>query len=132
MKDNIRNIGLVVGAGLAILGGFRFFNGLSNDKKINHKPAYEMTSHATGWFSGHTEYTRYADGSQDVEEYPARGYFSTFYQDLNGDGLVDRIRKNGTGMFRRPAELLIRAQDYQTHKKEFDEADKKLRELASK
>ena len=76
------------------------------------------------------------DGSQDVKEYPSLGhrlFDSELYQDLNGDGLVDRIRRNGAEWkMNRLSELLVREYDYQSDKERFDEADKQLQELMVK
>jgi hypothetical protein len=42
-------------------------------------------------------YTRYNDGSADLKVYPSiiRLASSKLYQDLDGDGPIDRIRING-------------------------------------
>ena len=60
--------------------------------------------------------TVYADGTQDVKEYPGLGhriFDSELRQDLNGDGLVDRIRRNGSELkMHRLSELLVRKNDY--------------------
>jgi hypothetical protein len=55
---------------------------------------------------------------------------SKLYQDLNGDGLVDRIRQNGAEWkMNRLADLLVREYDYSSNSSDFDEADKMLYEL---
>jgi len=54
-------------------------------------PAFRTVSFATGLF-GHTEYTKFTDGSQDVKIYPGLGHRyldSRLLQDLDGDGTVD-------------------------------------------
>ncbi|MBI1973086.1 hypothetical protein HYS50_03705 [Candidatus Woesearchaeota archaeon] len=128
----LKGTGLLIGIfGIAALGT-RGCNMYFNNQVVE-KPGCRVVSFATGLI-GHVEYVRYADGSQDVKEYPGilghRLLSSEFHQDLNGDGLVDRIRKHGpewkvhsfTG-------LLIREHDYTTHKESFDAADKQLQEL---
>lgn len=93
-----------------------------------NKPGYHAESFSTG-IVGHTIYTKYSDGSQDAIVVPdlpwSRG---RFHQDLDGDGLVDRIRPVRGGF----KDILIRSIDYQSHKEEFDEADKQLKELIQK
>lgn len=94
--------------------------------------AYRSVSRAKG-LSGHIEYTRYADGSRDVRVYHPLGhkiFDSELHQDFNGDGKVDRIRVDGADLkFNSLTEILVREQDYKTHRKRFDEADRQLQEL---
>ncbi|OIO61682.1 hypothetical protein COY26_01945 [Candidatus Woesearchaeota archaeon CG_4_10_14_0_2_um_filter_33_10] len=134
MKDTLKMIGLYVGVTLALLGLARGINIHFNNRTIN-KPAYYMESRAIG-LSGHVEYIKYADGSQDVKEYPGFGhrlFDSQLSQDLDGDGLVDRIRKNGSEFkMNGLSELLVRKYDYESNKERFDKEDKKLQELATK
>ncbi len=73
------------------LGVTKGLNHYLNDNEIN-APGYKSVSYATG-LSGHVEYTRYSDGSQDVKIYPGLGhrlFDSELHQDLNGDGHVDK------------------------------------------
>ncbi len=126
---------VIVGAMIAVsLVGVRGCNMAWNNRTLN-KPAYTSVNYATG-LSGHVEYTRYADGSQDVKDYPSLGhrlFDSELHQDLNGDGLVDRIRQNGAEWkMNRLTDLLVRENDYQDNKNRFDEADKQLQELMVK
>jgi len=99
------------------------------------KPGYYAVTRATG-FNGHKEYIRYTDGSQEIKVYPSLGhrtFGSKVYQDLDGDNLVDRIRNHGPEWkMHRMGELLIRGNDYQDHKSDFDKADQQLQELAAK
>ncbi len=124
-------VGLPIAVGCLIGRGCNnFFN-----NKIMNKPAYYSVSYATG-LSGHVEYTRYKDGSQEFKEYPGlgHGFFdSDLCQDFNGDGKIDRIRKNGAEWkMNSLTEILVRESDYNSHKKRFDDADKMLKELKEK
>ena len=134
MKDVSKTIGAGVAIVAALLGGVRGCNMAWNNRTLD-KPAYTSVNYATG-LTGHIEYTRYADGSQDVKEYPGLGhrlFDSELHQDLNGDGFVDRIRQNGAEWkMNRLSELLVREQDYQTNKNIFYEADNQLQELIAK
>jgi hypothetical protein len=98
-------------------------------------PTYEMESYSTGIY-GHVEYVVYSDGSQDIKVYPNlshRNSQSELYQDLNGDGSVDRIRLQGSELkFNRLNDILVRDSDYSTHTEQFDEADQMLQELMEK
>ncbi len=128
----------IIGAGAliiaALLSATRDCNKVWNNRTL-HKPAYISVNYATG-LTGHVEYTKYTDGSQDVKEYPGLGHRlmdSELHQDLNGDGLVDRIRQNGAEWkMNSLSELLVREHDYQTNKEKFDEADRQLQELMTK
>jgi len=134
MNYTLKIIGIYVGVFVASLGLTKGYNMLCNNRTIN-KPAYHMESRAIG-LNGHIEYTKYADNSQDVKEYPGLGhrlFDSQLFQDLNGDNLVDIIRKNGSELkMNRVTELLVRKHDYNSNKERFDKADKKLQELAKK
>jgi len=94
--------------------------------------SHQTVSYSTG-ITGHVEYTRYKDGSQDVKVYPGVGHRlwdSDLFQDLNGDGKVDRIRRNGPEWkVNSLTEVLVRKQDYETNRERFDKADARLREL---
>jgi hypothetical protein len=110
------------------------FRGCQNysNKKISH-PAYAAVSYATG-SSGHIEYAKYRDGSQDVKIEPEYNYSERlFYQDLDGDGRVDRIRinKGSTSNYCLDT-ILVRENDYEKNKEMFDEADRTLKGLAEK
>lgn len=136
IKLNYRMKELIIGAAVlaALGGGMRACNNSWNNRIIE-KPTHYTTSYATG-LTGHVEYTRYTDGSQDVKRYPGLGHRlwdSELHQDLDGDGLVDRIRKNGAEWkMNRLNELLIREYDYDDNQERFDSADKQLQELAAK
>jgi len=134
MKDKLKTIGVVATIVAALLGGVRGCNMAWNNRTFD-RPAYTSVNYATG-LTGHIEYTRYADGSQDVKEYPGLGhrlFDSELHQDLNCDGLVDKIRRNGAEWkMNRLSELLVREHDYHANKGRFDEADKQLQELMAK
>ena len=138
MKDSTIE-GLIfagITAGVFLIGGLigRGCNMLCNNRKIN-KPAYKTVSYATG-LNGHVEYTRYKDGSQDVKIYPGLGHRmwdSELNQDLDGNGKIDRIRKNGSELkMNKLSELLVREHDYKEHKERFDKADGRLKGLMEK
>jgi hypothetical protein len=114
---------------LCARGCNHYFNNQNISKKL-----YHLVSEPYGLNRGHIEYIRYADGSQDVKIYGNfRDSKSSFYQDLDGDGRVDRIRINSSRFkANRLSGLFIREQDYETHKEEFDKADRKLQELINK
>ena len=105
-----------------------------NNRNLD-KPGYQTESYATG-LTGHIEFTRYSDGSMDVKEYPGLGhrmFDSELHQDINGDGLIDRIRKNGAEWkMNHLSELLVRKHDYDSHKEKFNEADARLKDLITK
>jgi len=127
-------LGIYIGVfGLALLGA-RGCNSLLNNRTIN-KSTHQTVSYATG-INGHVEYTKYVGGSQDVKIYPGLGHRlwdSELHQDLDGDGYVDRIRKNGSELkANRLTEILIRGLDYDTHKDRFDKADERLQKLMEK
>ena len=106
------------------------------DMAWNHgtvdKGTYKTAFYAIG-LNGHVEYTKYMDGSQDILLYPGLGFNffdSELYQDLDGDGRIDRIRQNAAEWKMNTLnEILIRKQDYERHKKRFDEADVLLRKI---
>jgi hypothetical protein len=102
-------------------------------QKITH-PSYNAVSFTTGFTLGHIEYTRYKDSSQDVKIEPKWNYQDRlFYQDLDGDNVVDRIRINsGSTKSECLDTILVRENDYEKNKEQFDDADKTLRELAEK
>ncbi|MCK9595871.1 hypothetical protein M0R19_01660 [Candidatus Pacearchaeota archaeon] len=124
-------IAAIMGTALGITRiGNNFFN-----NKIRKKPTYYSVSYATG-ITGHMNYVSYSDGSQEFKEYPGLGhrwFDSDLCQDFNGDGKVDRIRRNGAEWkYNSLTEILVREYDYDSHKKRFDDADRKLKELNSK
>ena len=131
---SIKEIGLLVGALCTMALATRGCNSAFNNITINNA-AYHTESYATG-LTGHVEYTRYSNGSQDIKIYPGlshRLFGSELHQDLNGDGLVDRIRQDGPEWkMHRLNGILVREFDYSTNKKRFDEADRQLRELMEK
>jgi len=94
---------------------------------------YVIEVHATG-ISGRVEYARCSDGSFFVRLVPSFHFGSElFYQDFDGDGLVDKIEST-TGYFLIREEIpiketLARVQDYSLNKEKFGEADKLLRQL---
>jgi len=134
MKDTLKMIGIYAVMFAALLGGVRGCNMAWNNRSLD-KPAYQTESYATG-LTGHVEFTRYSDGSMDVKEYPGLGhriFDSELHQDLNGDGFVDRIRRNGAELkMNRLSEILVRENDYQANKERFDKADTQLQDLIAK
>ena len=130
MDKDFRSILLYVAATLAMVGATRGCNEFFNTRSIT-TPAHHTESYATG-LTGHVEFTRYTDGAKDIMIYPGlpRLFDSELLQDLEGDGIVDRIRQNGADWnFHQLTRLLARTPDYAVHKKQFDEADQKLVEL---
>lgn len=134
MDELPKKIGLYTLAIATLLGAGRGCNLMCNDRTVDN-PAFKMNSYAIG-LNGHLEYIVYSDGSQDVKEYPGSGHRwhdSELHQDLDGDGFVDRIRKNGSEFkMNRLSELLVRKHDYFSNKERFDEADLQLQELMKK
>ncbi len=88
---------LTVGSAVALtLLGIRGCNNFLNNKHINKGRMFsyhETISYATG-LAGHVEFTIYTHGPHDVKIYPGHRFFdSRLYQDLDGDGHVDRIKR---------------------------------------
>jgi len=119
-----------------LLGGLRGCNMLWNNTETL-TPSRHTISHATG-LVGHNEYTQYANKSVDLKVYPGnpfghRWFESRLYQDLNGDGKVDRIRINGPEFtLHHLKDILSREGDYASHKEDFDLGDKLLTEESKK
>ncbi len=130
LKTIVTGLVIIVGGICGVIG----YNVALNNRTL-FRPGYTSVNYATG-LTGHTEYTRYADGSQDVNKYPGivyRALDSEFHQDLNGDGLVDRIRRNGAEWkMNRLGKVLVRKLDYPSHSKMFDKADEQLQALMAK
>ena len=119
----------VVGAIVGILLSPWGCNRVLNNRNIK-SPGKQTISYASG-IIGHKEYTKYEDGSADLKVYPDiighRYASSKLYEDLNGDGLVDKIRINGPEfLMHRLNKILVRKYDYQSNQSEFDKADKEL------
>ena len=121
--------------GLCLLGT-RGCNMIWNDSETT-TPSRHTISHATG-LVGHNEYTRYKDGSADLKIYPGnplghRWFESKLYQDLDGDGKVDRIRINGSEFsLHHLRDIFSRNQDYTAHSEEFNLGDRLLAEESKK
>ena len=117
-----------------LIGGAFLINSAWNNKSIKND-SYSLISYATG-IAGHVEYVKYSDSSQEVKTYPNLGhrlFISEFNQDINGDGLVDRIRQNRSELGANSLKkLLVRANHYPTNQEAFDKADKQLQELMIK
>jgi len=133
-RPKASSLGIVTGiSAVLLLLGTRGCSMAWNNWEVK-KTGYRSRSFATG-ISGHTEYTLYSDGSQDVKIYHGLGHRaidSELLQDLDGDGKVDRIRVNGSEIkMNSLRELLIREHDYDEHKERFDEADEEMQELAA-
>ena len=135
---------LVKGLRLAFLGGAAFFGTRWYNTERNHKTletaSYTMNSYDIGFF-GRVRRTRFDDNVTHVEVYPKFHYRVSgygLYVDSNGDDIADEIirtypewgenyKKKGN-----KKEELTRKKDYNSHKQQFDEGDKKLRELTEK
>ncbi|MFT4308219.1 MAG: hypothetical protein ACMXYM_02510 [Candidatus Woesearchaeota archaeon] len=130
--------GLGLAAALAIgLGGLGFVTGLNaalNTQTII-TPSHTTITRPQGLL-GHVELTVFADGSAEVKRYHGFGhrfFASDFYQDLNGDGRVDRIRRNGPEFaMNRHLGVHVREHDYPEHSDLFDRADAEVRRLLEK
>ena len=127
----IAAIGIIAGGTILVTKGC---NRKYNTQDITTS-AYHMVSEPKG-LSGHTEYVHFTDGKKELKIYPAGGHrynSSTLYIDFNGDGKVDEIRVNGSeNRMNRLKELLVRDYDYPSHKQEFTDADKELKEAIAK
>jgi hypothetical protein len=134
IKEYVKPILLTGVTLLTVLGLSKGCNMLLNNRSIDH-PGYKFESRALGPFS-HTQFIEFADGSYEIKKYPIFGlrtFSSELYQDLNGDGLVDRIRRNGPEwQMNRLVELLDRKHDYETHTERFERADQELQELITR
>ncbi len=101
-----------------------------NNKEIK-KPGVHAISRGTG-LSGHKEYVRFSDGSEEVKVYHSLGHRSMrsyTYYNTNGDDSVDRIRVQGSVLSsNKLVDMLVRDTDYQENEEEFDKADKTLLE----
>ena len=120
---NIAVIGAALGLG-------RVCNSAFNDRTVE-APGYVTVSYSTG-LNGHVEYTSFADGSQEAKVYPNLGHRmsdSMLYQDLDSDGLVDRIRESGPEWKFHRNTLLVREFDEAGHDEDFSKADALLKEL---
>ncbi len=109
--------------GPVLLGGLAIANRVLYNKTID-KPTYHLVSHAKG-IAGRTEYVKYRDGSQEFRNLSILR--DEYNQDINGDGVVDRIR-GYRGVRHRG--ILVREEDYTKYQKEFDEADRELEKLS--
>jgi hypothetical protein len=121
--------------GLCLLG-MRGCNMLWNNSETI-TPSRHTLSRAAG-LVGHQEYTKYADGSADLKVYPGnplghRWFESRLYQDLNGDGKVERIRINGPEFtLHHLKDILSRDAEYSSHKEDFDLGERILAEESKK
>lgn len=121
-------IGWGVTVGL-ILAGFAGCNHVKNNKIVRSQ-GYTCYSEARS-ITGHNEFVMYENGSQELKIFP-NGSFSgfSFYQDVNGDNLVDRIHNHATAWNVHELEVLLdREYDYHNNKEVFDAADKELSEI---
>jgi hypothetical protein len=129
MKEETNTILSKVIGGLLLLGLSRGCNMAFNNRNIT-TPAAKISSRATGLI-GHVEKVEYSDGMADVKVYPSfwghRYASSRLYQDIDGDGLVDKIRINGPEwQMNRLKYVLDRVHDYEKWKDQFDYGDKLL------
>ena len=106
-----------------------------NNRRVND-PGFERVSYATGIY-GRVEYIKCTDGSQEVKIYPgilSHQYGDSFlYVDSDGDGKVDKIRRDGSAIKMNSLRaFLLREFHYESHREEFDKADAKLQDLMKK
>ncbi|HLC81083.1 MAG TPA: hypothetical protein VJH68_00315 [Candidatus Nanoarchaeia archaeon] len=138
MRDSLKIIRISAGIiGTMLLGykGYYLTGNNSSGEKLAYeieRSGYQIELHTTG-LPGFVEFTRFPDGSQEVKIYPrfpTKSFNRELHQDLNGDGLVDRIMCNGAEWkIDQSGELLIRKQDYDAHRERFNEADRQLQKL---
>jgi len=131
MKDRTIIALAIVGVIATPLAIMRGCNSYFNNKEVDH-PSYQTHSFATG-IDGHTEFTRYEDGSQEVLTIPSlhRMWESRISLDIDGDNIVDRIRIIDGEHKSNKSELLIREDDFDGDRgSEFYYEDKKMRELS--
>ena len=109
-------------------------NRLLNNRTFN-EPGYCGVSFATG-LNGHTEFLTFANGSVEVKVYPGIGHRlwdSDLFQDHEGNGSVDTMRRNGAEWkANRLSHMLVRSHDYQKNRELFDDADQLLKKLKNK
>ena len=136
-RPKIRCVSWIISYSLFLGIGFlitRGCNNLFNNKQMKSN-FYSTDSYAIG-ITGHVEYTRYNDKSKEIKVYPGLGhrlFDSELLQDLNGDGKIDRIRRNGAEWkVNSLIEILVREYDFDKNKDRFDEADKMLMGLIEK
>jgi hypothetical protein len=93
--------------------------------KVDVQPEYTFVSE--GNFLGIKEYTRYDSGHQELRiTGPIFGQLNDFYEDTNGDGLVDIIKESSGWSGPRTANILTRAKDYNSNQELFSDADKEI------
>lgn len=136
LNKNIVAVGVFVAFTSTSLGISYLYNRALINGRIVSSPEYIMISETKGF--GYTEYTKYKDGSQDIKEYPSFRFLvsADLIQDLNGDGKADRIRIEGpkweSHKLHKLTEILVRESDYNSHKEDFDLADKSLAKSQAK
>jgi len=126
---------LVIGGILAAILGTGFFGTAICNRQLNEREITTDSYHqysTTKKLLGHQDYIRYADGSREVVVAGPNSPYTglTHLIDSNGDGIVEKIFKHGppfATMMR--TNILIRAEDYRTHQKDFDDADELLRKM---
>jgi len=117
---------------LIVLGittlGHKGCNNYFNNRVFSNK-SYQTVSYTTG-ILGHVDFTVYSDCSSDIKVYSKKGhrfFDSELQQDLDGDGIVDRIRREGSEIkANRLVGILVRKDDYDSNKSSFDRADRML------
>jgi len=133
MSDSWMVGGVLLAGVAAMLGITRGCNMACNNQTLSH-PNHTTHSYATG-IGGHIEYTTYSDGTSDIKRFPDlhRVYESEFFEEIDGDTKIDRIRTTGAEWrFNQLTEFLVREKDYSDNKKRFDQADALLQELQAK
>jgi hypothetical protein len=85
----------------------------------------------SSFLTGHSEFTLTKNGLCGLKIYPSLGhryYDSIHYIDLNGDGMVDWVRQNGSEFMMNTNQLdILREFDYDQHQQDFIDADKILK-----
>ncbi len=121
----------VVLSAAAIAGTFRGLNIWAREDYEIRLPRFRTHVSQEMFGINEVDYTPHSDGYKRLivrTNFPWDSFETDWYDDFNGDGKTDLITRDNP--FR--SKILSRKSDYQSHPTEFDEADKKLNELANK
>lgn len=108
-------------------------NSLCNNQDMVVKGQYEFHSYTAG--AGHVEYLKFPDGKVMIQKHSSLGTKTWGYRDYidYGDGRVDVVTEHASEIkYYKMNHVLTRDADYTSNQKEFDEADRLLRELNEK
>jgi len=126
----LKTLGSFVAGGIVIYFGLVGINkSTENSEVIDTK--YHSISEAIGPFN-HIELIRFTPDDIKVDEVHQYKFLGTSVTISDGfpygayDGLVDRISPSKSSISNNVTMVLYRDKDYQTHKSEFDKADKLL------